>query len=46
MTITKKKTAAPAYFAPDCEACGVLTGAIICQSGETEDWVYDEDPIV
>lgn len=31
------------YQAPDCDACEVLAGTIICQSGETEDWVYDEN---
>ena len=33
----------PAYQAPDCDACTVLAGVIICASGETEDWVYDEE---
>ena len=43
MFIKDNNLAVPAYQAPDCDACYVLAGAIICQSGETEDWVYDEN---
>ena len=31
------------YQAPDCVACELLAGAIICQSGGIDDWVYDEN---
>ena len=44
----KKKNATGAYQAPDCEACSMLAGAIICQSlseASTEDWVYDGNEI-
>ena len=33
------------YQAPDCEAVELVSGAIICQSGDIEDWVYDENEI-
>ena len=35
------KTASRTYQVPDCDACQALTGVIICQSGEIEDWVDD-----
>lgn len=43
--INKLKTAVRTYQAPDCEACGIDAGAVICDSltdASTEDWVYDE----
>lgn len=33
----------PVYTAPDCDACTLLAGALICQSATTEDWVVDEN---
>ena len=31
------------YQAPDCDACEIIAGTIICQSGLIEDWEYDEN---
>lgn len=44
----KKKDAVGTYQAPDCEACAMFAGSIICDSltgAETEDWVYDQNGI-
>ena len=46
MFIKHSNLAVPAYQAPDCDACSLLSGAIICDSltdASTEDWVYDEN---
>ncbi len=42
----KFKTAGRSYQAPDCEACPMLAGSIICDSlsdAQTSDWVYDDN---
>ena len=42
----KLKTTARRYQAPDCEACPINAGAVICDSltdASTEDWVYDDE---
>lgn len=47
MTFNKiNSTAARTYQAPDCDACKMAYGVIICQSGEIEDWVTDENEII
>lgn len=41
----KLKAASRTYYAPDCEACSIDAGAVICDSltdSSTDDWVYDE----
>lgn len=43
MSFNNKNNAARVYQAPDCAACELFEAAIICQSGGTEDWVYDEN---
>ena len=43
MFITTKKVAATKYVAPASDFCNVLADALICESGNTEDWVYDDD---
>lgn len=46
MFIKNSNLAVPVYQAPDCDACSLNTGTIICDSltdTSTEDWVYDEN---
>lgn len=30
------------YAAPDCELSKAAPGALLCESADTEDWVYDD----
>lgn len=43
MSVNTNNTKVRNYQAPDCDAYELVSGTIICQSGETEDWVYDEN---